>query len=74
MQYCVTHCTSTSDSRRCCKVPNVETFRDQCVADLQKLLTRCLPGGFEEKVHICDEATGRSTTFDGVALSGADSS
>ena len=36
---------------------DVETFRDQCVADLQKLLTRCLPGGYKEMVQVSAGAT-----------------
>lgn len=47
---------------------DVETFRDQCVADLQKLLTRCLPGGYKEMVQVSAGATNISTTFDGVVL------
>jgi len=36
---------------------DVETFRDQCVADLQKLLTRRLPGGYKEMVQVSAGAT-----------------
>jgi len=36
--------------------------------DLRKLLTRCLPGGYQEKVQVSAGATDTSTTFDGVVL------
>ena len=71
--YCVTHCTFTRDFRSYCKATKlpffeVETFRDQCVEDLQKLFTRCLLGGYQEKVRVCAEAADTSTTFDDVVL------
>lgn len=47
---------------------DVDVLRDQCVVDLQKLLTRCLPGGYEEKMQVCADATDKSTSFDGLLL------
>ena len=50
---------------------DLKTSRQHCVTELEKLLDRCLPGGYEE--HFVENRSGEedvSTTFAGIELHG----